>query len=93
MTEEEVQTYLAQVSGWHYDGKKIRKEFRFSTFREAIRFVTQVAEIAESEDHHPAIRISYTRVRLTLITHVIKGLSENDFILVAKIDQLQSQEA
>ena len=51
-------------------------------------FVNAVAELAEAEDHHPDIHVSYSRVRLELTTHKIKGLSRNDFILAAKIDRL-----
>jgi len=66
----------------------MRREFRVPSFPEAIAFVTQVAEIAEQEDHHPDITINYRRVRLQLTTHAAGGLTENDFILAAKIDAL-----
>ena len=54
-----------------------------------MRFVNKVAEIAEQEDHHPDIKIKYNKVELELWTHSIKGLSENDFILAAKIDEIK----
>lgn len=68
--------------------KKLAKEFVFKDFKEAMVFVNKVADIAEAEGHHPDIAISYKRVTLTLWTHAIGGLSENDFIVAAKIDTL-----
>lgn len=71
------------------ENKKIKQQFLFKTFKEAINFVNKVAELAETEDHHPNVFISYNKVTITLSTHAIGGLSENDFILAAKIEQLQ----
>ena len=68
------------------EGKKIRHEFKFKNFAEAIDFVNKVAKLAEEENHHPNIHIYYSRVVVDLTTHNIKGLSENDFILAAKIE-------
>lgn len=67
-------------------GARIRKEFKFKDFLGAIAFVNQVAEIAEQENHHPDIHIFYRKVIIELWTHDIGGLSENDFILAAKIE-------
>jgi len=67
-------------------GSKILKEYKFKDFIGAINFVNKVAEIAESEGHHPDIKINYNKVLLELSTHAIGGLSENDCILAAKID-------
>ena len=67
---------------------RIEKSYRFRDFKEAMRFVNRVAELAESEGHHPDIYVSWNRVRLSLTTHSIGGLSDNDFILAAKIDRL-----
>ncbi|TSC67467.1 MAG: 4a-hydroxytetrahydrobiopterin dehydratase [Parcubacteria group bacterium Gr01-1014_66] len=76
--------------GWEIiaHDKKIRREFLFKTFLTAMEFVDRVADIAESENHHPDIHIFFSRVVLELSTHAIGGLSENDFILAAKIDQI-----
>lgn len=65
---------------------KISKEFRFKDFIGAINFVERVADVAEMEDHHPDIHIYYNKVLLELWTHAIGGLSENDFIVAAKVD-------
>ncbi|MEK7649417.1 MAG: 4a-hydroxytetrahydrobiopterin dehydratase [Patescibacteria group bacterium] len=70
------------------DAGKILCEFEFGTFRDAIGFVNKVADIAEREGHHPDIHISYSIVTIELWTHAIKGLSENDFILAAKIEHI-----
>ncbi len=83
--------YLAQVpSGWEVmeEEEKIRKEFKFKDFKEAIDFVVKVAKLAEEEGHHPDIFIFYSRVIIELWTHAIGGLSENDFIMAAKIGKV-----
>ena len=67
---------------------KLRKQFKFKTFKQAIAFVNKVAEIAEEEQHHPDISIFYNKVQIDLYTHAVGGLSENDFILAAKIDAI-----
>lgn len=71
------------------ENKKIRKEFTFKKFTDSISFVNRVANVAEQEDHHPDIEINYNKVTITLWTHAINGLSENDFILAAKIDEIK----
>ena len=83
-----ISTYLEQLrSQWEVlDQKKIRKEFKFKSFKEAIAFVNTVADLAESEGHHPDIHVLYNRVVIELWTHAVGGLSENDFILAAKIE-------
>ncbi len=89
---ERVPNYLKYAPGWTSpDGKKITKEFKFKDFKEAMAFVNKVADLAESEGHHPDIYIFYNLVRFELTTHAIGGLSENDFILAAKINQLAAQ--
>jgi len=89
-TNNQAEEYLREIPGWklNSDSKGIEREFKFKDFKEAISFINRVAEVAESEGHHPDIYVSYNRVRLNLSTHSIRGLSENDFILAAKIDSL-----
>lgn len=70
------------------DDERLVRTFSFGTFADAIEFVNQVARLAESEGHHPDMEIHYNRVMIELSTHAIGGLSENDFILAAKIDEL-----
>ncbi len=89
LNESEIAGYMAEISGWEIiDNKKIRKEFKFKNFKEAMTFVNKIAEIAEAEGHHPDIHIFYNRVNIELWTHAVGGLSENDFIMAAKIEQL-----
>ncbi len=70
------------------DNKKIRRTFQFADFVQSMDFVNKVAGIANAENHHPDIHILYNKVTLELSTHSVGGLSENDFILAAKIEQL-----
>jgi len=89
LNERQVERYHQEVSTWTVsENKKLSKTFTFTDFRGAMVFVNNVAELAEAEGHHPDIFISWNRVVLTLTTHAIGGLSENDFILSAKIDKL-----
>jgi 4a-hydroxytetrahydrobiopterin dehydratase len=89
LTEGQIKPLMAQVNGaWSLEEGKLVRQFKFRNFRDSMAFVNKVADLAESEGHHPDIYISYNRVRLTLFTHAIKGLSENDFIMAAKIDSL-----
>jgi 4a-hydroxytetrahydrobiopterin dehydratase len=88
LSVEDAQKLLAQVPGWKLEKGAIRKEYTFADFREAIAFVNKVADIAESEGHHPDIMIWYRIVTLVLTTHAIGGLSINDFVLASKIDTL-----
>jgi len=83
--------YLKHVKQWKLlGGKSIFREFKFKDFKQAMSFVDKVGEVAESEGHHPDILLySWNRVRLTLSTHAVKGLSINDFILAAKIDRIK----
>ncbi|MEK7106659.1 MAG: 4a-hydroxytetrahydrobiopterin dehydratase, partial [Patescibacteria group bacterium] len=70
------------------DGRWLVKQFKFSDFAEAMNFANKITPIAEREGHHPDVHVSYGKVVVELSTHAIKGLSENDFILAAKIDTL-----
>lgn len=92
LDDEKIQRYLAELGGrWeHIPGlvHKIEKNFTFKDFKEAMVFVNRVAKLAESEGHHPDIHISWNKVKLELFTHAIHGLSENDFIVAAKIEQV-----
>ncbi|MCC6323694.1 4a-hydroxytetrahydrobiopterin dehydratase [Candidatus Nomurabacteria bacterium] len=78
------------VADWEIDeeGKHISKKFTFKNFKEALEFVNKVGAIAESEGHHPDIELGWGRVVITLTTHAIKGLSQNDFIVAAKLNNI-----
>jgi 4a-hydroxytetrahydrobiopterin dehydratase len=88
LTSEQAQEFLRELPGWNLDKNKINKEFSFNDFKEAMLFVNKLAELAEQEQHHPDITIHYNKVIITLWTHAINGLSENDMILAAKINNL-----
>lgn len=92
LTDSEIDELRPQVPEWQVmevDGvKRIRREFRFKDFRQALAFTVQVAELAEREQHHPDIHLSWGRVVVETWTHKIKGLHQNDFILAAKVDEL-----
>src|SRR5947207_2024658 len=91
LSREQVNHYLADVPAWKLcaDGQKIRREWRVKDFATALDFFRRVGDIAEKEDHHPDLHLTgYRNVAIELSTHAIGGLSENDFILAAKIDQV-----
>lgn len=90
LTEKEIEAYIKDISAdWKVtDNNRISKEFFFVSYRHTIDFVNKVADIAESEGHHPVLHIYFGRALVELWTHSINGLSENDFILAAKIDKL-----
>lgn len=91
MEIDKARSLLNEVPGWDLDEgppSKITKQFKFKDFKEALEFVNKVGEIAEAEGHHPDIKIVYNRVTLTLFTHAAKGLTQNDFILAAKVNNI-----
>ena len=92
LTKKESEKLLEEINNWKIiDNKLIEKDFSFRNFKEAMSFVNKVADIAELEGHHPNIYIyNYKNVKVSLSTHAIKGLSENDFIIAAKTDNVKS---
>ncbi|MDO8572749.1 MAG: 4a-hydroxytetrahydrobiopterin dehydratase [bacterium] len=86
---EEVASYTKLLKTlWNVEGnKKISRQFKFKDFKEAMVFVSKVAEVANNEDHHPDIHIYYNKVEIELSTHAIGGLSGNDFIVARKIEK------
>lgn len=90
LTPDEYGAFLRSLSDWNdIDSIKIEKKFTFANFTNALSFVNKVGEIAEQEQHHPNIYLyGWNKVKITLTTHAIKGLSENDFIMAAKIDEV-----
>lgn len=89
MSKEEAQALLERVGGWKLKENRIQKIYTFKDFKESMEFVNRVADLAEEEGHHPDIAISWNKVTLTLTTHAIGGLSQNDFILAAKINKMK----
>lgn len=88
LSREKAEAYLQETPDWQLESNKITREFTFKDFKSAMAFVNNVAKIAEDQGHHPDIQIHWNKVALSLYTHKINGLHENDFILAAKIDAL-----
>lgn len=91
LSSDRVQALLAELPGWQLtaDGKKIQRQWRVKDFVQALDFFERVGQFAEQENHHPDLHlVGYRNVTIEIWTHAINGLSENDFILAAKIDQL-----
>jgi 4a-hydroxytetrahydrobiopterin dehydratase len=86
---EELAALEKQVDGWNViEEHHITKVFKFTDFREALKFVNQVGNLAEEQGHHPDIFLAWGKAEITTWTHKINGLTESDFILAAKINQL-----
>jgi len=90
MTAEESAEMLRQTPDWELfdDGKRIQRSIKFKDFAAAFAFVRLVSDLAESEGHHPDISFGWGYVTVSLQTHKIHGLHENDFIIAAKINRL-----
>lgn len=92
LDSSEFGTYLNQLPDWDLveidDVRRLTREFKFRNFAEALEFTNRVGELAEQEDHHPAILTEWGKVTVTWWTHVVNGLHLNDFISAAKTDQI-----
>jgi 4a-hydroxytetrahydrobiopterin dehydratase len=84
---EELKKRYSQLQGWTLvDEHHLEKEYKFPDFRQALDYVNRLGEVAEREGHHPDIFLTWGRVKVTLWTHSVGGLSEKDFDLAAKAD-------
>ncbi len=91
LTSEEAQALLRAVPSWTLvgDGRRIRREWKARNFVSGLAFFEKVGQLAESEGHHPDLHLEgYRNVAIEITTHAIGGLTENDFILAAKIDEI-----
>ena len=90
LTRQQAEELLKDVAGWSLssDGKSVTKMFAFKNYVQAMDFANKITPIAEAEGHHPDLSIQWGKVRVELTTHSIEGLSENDFILAAKIGKI-----
>lgn len=87
---EALADYASQVPDWQVvDDNRIMRSFKFDDFRQALEFTNMVGQLAEEEGHHPMICLTWGKVKVELYTHAINGLSENDFIMAAKINSMQ----
>ena len=89
----EIHKYLKKVDGWDVKNNNnnyfLEKDFKFKNFTESQKFVNDVANIAENQDHHPDIIFGWGYAKIKIFTHKIQGLVESDFILAAKIDKIK----
>ena|SRR5688572_15477816 len=89
LTADEIKPLASQVKDWSVvNNHHLEKEFRFADFKGSLDFVNKVGMIAEDQAHHPDIFFSWGKARVTIWTHKIDGLTESDFILAAKIDEI-----
>jgi 4a-hydroxytetrahydrobiopterin dehydratase len=88
LSAAEVAANLSRVPAWTVENGQLVRIFQFEDFRASMRFVNQVADLAEEAGHHPDIDIRYNRVRLALLTHDAGGLTAKDFDLAAQTDKL-----
>lgn len=89
LSEAQIKKLLAQRPGWEHEGAAITREFVFGGFSEATQFIASLAVPANAMDHHPDLQLyRYKRVKVSLTTHSAGGLTQNDFDLAARIDQL-----
>ncbi|HWQ32639.1 MAG TPA: 4a-hydroxytetrahydrobiopterin dehydratase [Blastocatellia bacterium] len=87
---EELAKLHAQLDGWRVVNEHhLEKDYTFPDFRQALDFTNRVGELAEAQDHHPDIYLAWGKVGIRIWTHKIDGLTESDFILAAKIDELK----
>jgi 4a-hydroxytetrahydrobiopterin dehydratase len=95
LTRAEIDELRPQVPGWQLVQEegidRLRRDFRFRNFAQALDFTARVGALAEEEGHHPALLTEWGRVTVTWWTHKIKGLHRNDFIMAAKTDELAAQ--
>ena len=88
LEEEKVNELLKEIPTWALKEGHLYKKFKSKNFVEAMKFINSIAEIAELESHHPDFCVHYNRVEIEIWTHSINGLSENDFIIAAKIEKI-----
>jgi 4a-hydroxytetrahydrobiopterin dehydratase len=88
LSASEIRNCMQAIPQWTLRDRSIDREFTFKDFRQAINFTNRVAQVAEAADHHPDICISYNKVKLDLSTHTAGGLTQKDFELATKLNQL-----
>ncbi|MDA0781941.1 MAG: 4a-hydroxytetrahydrobiopterin dehydratase [Rickettsiales bacterium] len=91
LSQNEVKKLLSEIEGWQTNAEfnSILKDIKFRNFEQALEFVNKVGKIAEEQNHHPDIKMGWGYCSITLQTHSIGGLHENDFIVAAKINEIK----
>ena len=87
LDEDTARQLLGSIDGWEMAGGAIKKSWKLKNYAEALAWVNAISAVAEAENHHPDVALGWGYVDATLTTHAIGGLSENDFIVAAKIDE------
>lgn len=88
LSVEESQELLKQVPDWELHENRIERTLKFADFVQAMRFANRLTQVAEEENHHPDLHISWGKMRIEFTTHAIGGLSQNDFIMAARVNKL-----
>ncbi len=88
LTPEGIEDLLKQVHGWKVENGRLQKEYKFKRYPDQ-DFVDKLIEIANQQNHHPEIYLSWGKARVEIYTHVVNGLTDNDFILAAKYDAIR----
>lgn len=90
MTKDEISALLPQIPQWKLssDGKAILRKYSFKDFYQTMAFVNAIAWVANQENHHPDLEVGYNYCNIKFLTHAVNGITKNDFICAAKIDQL-----
>jgi 4a-hydroxytetrahydrobiopterin dehydratase len=89
LTDDEIAPLLAELPGWKLDAEgRLARTYEFEGFMPGVRLVDRIAEVAEAEGHHPDLLLSWGSLTASLVTHAVGGLTENDFVLAAKIERL-----
>ena len=91
LTSKEANSFLKSTPGWELkeDATQLYRSFSFDNFKTALNYINKVGIVSEEEGHHPDIEFGWGYVNITILTHKIGGLHENDFILAAKIDEIE----
>ncbi|ARM74976.1 4a-hydroxytetrahydrobiopterin dehydratase [Acidianus manzaensis] len=90
LSENEITERLSKLNNWKYENNKIIKEFKFSNFDDSVSFLKLIQPVADGLDHHPDVCVYYNRVIIELTTHDVGGISDLDFQLAEKIDELST---
>jgi 4a-hydroxytetrahydrobiopterin dehydratase len=93
LDQDTVRHALQRLEGWQLEDQAIVREWRFASFRDAIDFLNEVADLADEADHHPDLWNSYATVRVRLTSHDVGGVSQRDLDLAARIDEVARQAA
>ena len=88
LSESQVREFITSLPGWVFEGGYIKKMFEFKNFYETMAFANGVGWIADTENHHPDLELSYKKCAVKFKTHSINGISENDFIAASKVERL-----